>query len=46
MDILYYKRFGCSAVYGKDFLRQDENGGFWAKNGENLDESDSFWAKN
>ena len=33
MDVLCHKRFGCSAVYDKDFLRQDTIGGFGAKNG-------------
>ena len=31
MDVLHHKRFGCSAVYDKDFLRRDESSGFWAK---------------
>ena len=46
MDVLHHKMFGCSAVYDKDFLRRDEIGGFWAKNGQNLDESGDYWAKN
>ena len=33
MDVLRHKRFGCSAVYDKDFLRRDESGGFGAKTG-------------
>ena len=31
MDVLRHKRFGCSTVYDKDFLRKDESGGFGAK---------------
>ena len=38
MDVLRYKRFGCSTVYDKDFLRRDESGGFWAK-------MDKIWMK-
>ena len=33
MDVLRHKRFGCSAVYDKDFLRRDESGSFGARNG-------------
>ena len=39
MDVLRRKRFGCSAVYDKDFLRRNESGGFGAKNGLKFDES-------
>ena len=46
MDVLHHKRFGFSAVYDKDFLRRDEIGGFWAKNGKKLDERGGYWAKN
>ena len=46
MDVLHHKGFGCSAVYDKDFLRRDEIGVFWSKNGRNLDESGGFWSKN
>ena len=46
MDVLYHKRFGCYVVYDKDFLINYENGGFEAKNGQDLDEIGGFWAKN
>ena len=45
MDVMRRKRFGCSDIYSKDLLMQDENGGFWTKNGQNLDESSGFGAK-
>ena len=45
MDVMCHKRFGCFAVYDKDFLRQDESGGFWTKNGQHLDESSGFGEK-
>ena len=38
MDLLRHKRFGCSAVYDKDFLRQDEAAAF----GQKLDK---IWMK-
>ena len=31
MDVLHHKKFGCYAVYDKDFLRWYESGGFWEK---------------
>ena len=37
MDVLRHKVFGCSSVYDKDFLRQDESGGFGGGNGRNFD---------
>ena len=30
MDMMRGKRFGCSTIYDKDFLRRDKSGGFWA----------------
>ena len=38
MYLLRHKRFGCSNVYDKDFLRRDESGGFWVK-------MDEIWMK-
>ena len=38
MYVLHHKRFGCSTVYDKDFIRQDESGSFGAKIGK-------FWMK-
>ena len=46
MDVLRHKRFGCSTVYDKDFLKWDESGGFWVRNGKNMDESGGFLEKN
>ena len=45
MDVLHHYRYGCYAIYDKDFIRQDESGGFWGGNGQNLDESGGFGAK-
>ena len=46
INVLQYKRSGCSAVYDKDFLRWDESGSSGAKNGRNFDESSNLKAKN
>ena len=42
MDVLHRIRFGCFAVYDKDFLRRDESGSFGAKDGKKLDEISGF----
>ena len=31
MYVLHHKRFGCSTVYDKDYIRRDEISGVWAK---------------